>query len=524
MPRAVSQCLNTVYALCAQPEEICTALVQAMASNQRLFVAKQPEQLSKRGLSRVLFLVGHAAVKQLVFIEETASRLKKGTDANRVEEAGQPAEAESAKKKGKGKKKQDEDAPPGSPRGLEAELGFSDAIEEGEAEIIREIAEQEILSKKNLLGAFAETVGSICALAYTPGAGAVDCPAAGVDEGVRKVAVLALCKLMTVGSTYCDSNLQLLFTVLQKDKSAGVRANIIIALGDLAFRFPNLLEPWSGHFYAMLADKDLTVRKHTLMALTHLILNDMIKVRAQVSDIALCLEDSAPRMQELARLFFTELSHKGTNNPIYNYLPDIIGRLSHNETVGPDQFQRIMKFLVSFIEKDKQAEGLVEKLCHRFRGTVELSQWRDIAYCLSMLNFSDRCIKKVRPLIMRLSAPNTLCRRRCRAAPPPCSLVFRQGRCVQISELQKCYADKLGDPKVYVSFQTIVAKGRKFAKPETKLLLDEYETKLAEAHAKVGGAVLPCDSFIVHARASSSTTTYSRVRPGIARPGRDGEG
>ena len=40
------------------------------------------------------------------------------------------------------------------------------------------------------------------------------------------------------------------------------------------------------------------------------ILNDMIKVRAQVSDIALCLEDENPRMQDLARMFFGELAHK----------------------------------------------------------------------------------------------------------------------------------------------------------------------------------------------------------------------
>ena len=33
--------------------------------------------MSKRGLARVLFVVGHAAVKQLVFIEQVASDLKK---------------------------------------------------------------------------------------------------------------------------------------------------------------------------------------------------------------------------------------------------------------------------------------------------------------------------------------------------------------------------------------------------------------------------------------------------------------
>ena len=63
-----------------------------------------------------------------------------------------------------------------------------------------------------------------------------------------------------------------------------------------------------------------------------------------------------------------------------------------------------------------------------FAGTAERSQWRDIAYCLSLLNYSDRCIKKV-------------------------------------SELFKCYADKLWDAKVNEAFGIIVAKGRKFAKP-----------------------------------------------------------
>ena len=64
--------------------------------------------------------------------------------------------------------------------------------------------------------------------------------------------------------------LQLLFTILQHDSSPTIRANIVIALGDLAFRFPNEVEPWSPHFYAKLQDDDLTVRKHTLMVLTHL--------------------------------------------------------------------------------------------------------------------------------------------------------------------------------------------------------------------------------------------------------------
>lgn len=37
---------------------------------------------------------------------------------------------------------------------------------------------------------------------------------------------------------------------------ASVRSNIVIALGDLAVRFPNVLEPWTPHMYRPLTDAD----------------------------------------------------------------------------------------------------------------------------------------------------------------------------------------------------------------------------------------------------------------------------
>lgn len=35
-----------------------------------------------------------------------------------------------------------------------------------------------------------------------------------------------------------------------------VRSNLVIAIGDLAFRFPNLLEPWTASMYEPLLDPD----------------------------------------------------------------------------------------------------------------------------------------------------------------------------------------------------------------------------------------------------------------------------
>ena len=49
--------------------------------------------------------------------------------------------------------------------------------------------------------------------------------------------------------------MQLLFTVLKHSEDPGLRATISIALGDLAFRFPNLIEPWTSHLYGRLRDE-----------------------------------------------------------------------------------------------------------------------------------------------------------------------------------------------------------------------------------------------------------------------------
>jgi len=55
------------------------------------------------------------------------------------------------------------------------------------------------------------------------------------------------------------------------------------------------------------------VRKNTLTVLTRLILNDMIKVKGQISDMAFCIVDDIDKISALAKIFFAELAKKGKN-------------------------------------------------------------------------------------------------------------------------------------------------------------------------------------------------------------------
>lgn len=128
------------------------------------------------------------------------------------------------------------------------------------------------------------------------------------------------------------------------------------------------------------------MRYNALMVITHLVLNDMIKVKGQVSHVASSLNDPNEHIRELAKLFFIKLSER-SNNPVYNLLGDIISIFSQDQqqigcsegdasitttatttaaNVGPltkEQFQSTMHFLLSFVQKDKYDNILSLECC-----------------------------------------------------------------------------------------------------------------------------------------------------------------
>ena len=80
--------------------------------------------------------------------------------------------------------------------------------------------------------------------------------------------------------------------------------------------------------------------------------------------MAKCIEDKESKVSDLAKLFFSELSTK--ENAVYNNLPDIISHLSIGEhAVDEATFANTMKHIFQYIDKEKQAENVVEKLCQR---------------------------------------------------------------------------------------------------------------------------------------------------------------
>ncbi|NXK07890.1 CND1 protein, partial [Herpetotheres cachinnans] len=371
--------VTLIYKLAEGAGEICAHILQ-VCSQQALEKLEEadgqkagvsPSRVSDGAsslptfvLMHLLSLVGQVALQQMQYLEVSVSaELRR---RRRLREEG-----ESKKHSGSSMKKQ-RSLSTGNETTMEEELGLVGAsADDTEAELIRSICETELLDEKHLLSAFVPLVLKIC---KNPGLYS--------DPALSAAAALSLGKVCMISSEFCGSHLRLLLTMMEKSTLPGVRSNLIIAAGDLAIRFPNLVEPWTSHLCARLRDPCPSVRHTAGLVMTHLILKDMVKVKGQVSEMATLLIDPEEAIMGLAQNFFSELSNKasgcswtlfhksgeGLGNAIYNLLPDIISHLSDpNCGIEEESFRTIMRHLFSYISKDKQRESLVEKLCQRFR-------------------------------------------------------------------------------------------------------------------------------------------------------------
>ena len=63
-----------------------------------------------------------------------------------------------------------------------------------------------------------------------------------------------------------------------------------------------------------------------------------------------------------------------------------------------EEFENISKNLLTYINKDKQMEAIVEKLCQKLKHNVsdhKEIEWRNTAYCLSQIKYNEKIFNKL---------------------------------------------------------------------------------------------------------------------------------
>ncbi|QSL64500.1 hypothetical protein MERGE_001801 [Pneumocystis wakefieldiae] len=369
------QAINAIYLLAQNPDKICTNLLRSKCKSVfKSFSVKKigldDDYLSIKSsslLSQLLFIVGHVALKQIVYIESCENEFKRKKSDNQ--------------KVGNFHSNSLKISSATNSNELDFVVG---TVEDDFSEAMNYIREYELLYGNNsLLARFGPLVQEICTNSHLY-----------KDSCLQSTAALTLAKMMCVSARFCELNLPLLFTILEKSPDPLIRSNLVIALGDMNVCFNHLINENTEFLYRRLKDDDSSVKKTCLMTLTFLILAGQVKVRGQLGKMARCLEDNDRRIVDFAKMFFTELSTK--DNSIYNNFPDIFSSLSNDsESLDEASFKRIIRFLISFIEKEKHAKQLAEKLVIRLSKCDTERKWNDTAFAISLLPHKNDTIHKI---------------------------------------------------------------------------------------------------------------------------------
>ncbi|EGR27594.1 hypothetical protein IMG5_193940 [Ichthyophthirius multifiliis] len=429
---ASEQLINTIFKQEINPEQtmrnFIVKLTQNLENESLLETQNDTKELIfERKLAHLLFVVGHCALKLLIYVDDIENALKK----KRLEKEKKEEENKNDQNNNQNQEEQHLDKICG---GLEAEY-------EKKVDILHQICEENIIRGQNLLANYRPWIEKIVQDIL------LDEFSAERNKELDRVAVLAFSKFMCVSKKYCEQNLMKLFQLLESPKTDHIlKINIIISLGDLLHKYPNLVEPFNQKIFAKLHDQDLQVRKTTMMVLTHLILNDMMKIKGEICEVALLLEDPEPQIQNIVKLFLHEL-HKKDSKIIYNLLPEAIGRMSRCEKtelgaiIKEDTFINFAKNIMQYLEKEKFSESLVEKLCLRFINSNNEREWINCSFCLSQLSYNEKGIRK-------------------------------------LLEFYESYREKLTNNTIMENFQGVLSKLKRMQKQELKSLIEEFESKI----------------------------------------------
>lgn len=362
----MEQVIGAIYALSQHPDVLCTEIIRRKTKAVFAPQAAKPsedvdmmdvdegenappspppgekaatEECSGKGdsalaLSQLLFTVGHVAIKQIVHLElceQDFKRRKAEKEKTAPAASASPVKkgSKASGKKGDAQKQEEQD---------ELDL-IAGTTEDDFTEAMAHVRERELLyGSQSLLSNFGPLVMEICSnnTSYP-------------NKDLQAQAALCMAKLMCVSSEYCEQNLGLLITILERSQDATTRSNLVVALGDMAVCFNHLIDENTDYLYRRLSDPSLPVKRTCLMTLTFLILAGQVKVKGQLGEMAKCVEDGDERVREMSRMFFSELA--GKDNAVYNHFVDMFSLLSMDEALEEDQFRKIVKFLAGFIEK-----------------------------------------------------------------------------------------------------------------------------------------------------------------------------
>ena len=334
-------------------------------------------------LAQLIFVVGHIALNMIIYGENLENKIKK-----KYSQKEKDKNRSSSKKKKKNDKEDEKDK--------EKEKEFDDInniVGGQEAEVdlnislIHKIIDEDLLIK-NLIAKFVPIIITIAK-------STLNCRSEELESNMLlyKSAIMSYCKLMLINQDFCKNNIHFIFDLLNNDTiPSDLKLNVCLSFGDLVNRFPNIMISEVNKFFEGLHSPHKEVVKYTLTVISHLVLNDMLKMKGEVVDICMLLDHKDPSIKTHVQIFFNEINNKG-NNVIYNIIPKALARLSNEfKSLEYSKFKTIAQTLLKYVDKEKHIEGLMDKLFVKLKNSQDILEWRNNTFVLSELNYNTEKI------------------------------------------------------------------------------------------------------------------------------------
>uniref|UniRef100_A0A0K0EEV2 Cnd1 domain-containing protein n=1 Tax=Strongyloides stercoralis TaxID=6248 RepID=A0A0K0EEV2_STRER len=213
------------------------------------------------------------------------------------------------------------------------------------------------------------------------------------------LAYIALSKLALVNDTICSRIIEILFNRLSKVESH-TKINLLITVTDLLIRFPNNVDPFSGHIIKTVLDSDIRVRYTSLSLVVFLILKNLLNFKKSITDVARRLLDKDSTISSIAQYFFQELMKE--DKEAMKIIPELISELIFRRyDISFDEYQSIVYFILSLIEKDSISDYIINTFCDRLKSNTSgdevqrIETAKRLIYSISLLEITEKSFRHI---------------------------------------------------------------------------------------------------------------------------------
>ena len=240
------------------------------------------DQLATR-FTQLAWMAGEVALKLLIRIEDVEVMLKR-------------------KKKdvtSSNKKTEDQEE-------LDQAMGGFDSVYQSQRDILLEISNNQILYD-NMIGSILPLLQKIVRqLLQHKG----DLSANPINTALAHCCVATLFKFAAVSVKFCQESIDTIMDLISRDIDPALVVKSLMGIGDLIKRFPQVVEPFCQRLFATLDSPHKSVKKMSMIIITHLILNDMLKIKGEIVDIITKLADEDIEIRKFTELFMAQLHKK----------------------------------------------------------------------------------------------------------------------------------------------------------------------------------------------------------------------